>query len=147
MQPWLVHLHLICDLETIMRIHTITILAAAACLLTSCMMVFDNMNDALERGVAVGGTVIDEQDNPIPGIEITMTSYSVSNKNSVKYSATNISAKDGSYSVAILENDPGDFFRITATDPKGVYKDGGIDYIEWDGKVNFLKGQTIVMSK
>gem|GEM_PF-4993605 len=135
-----------------MKKYTALLLTAVALLLSSCMAMepadkngFDGSGDT---AVTVSGTIIDAADNsPLAGIQVTMYSYDMQDTEASKSSASCTSDANGNYIVTIEHNFPGDFFRITATDPAGLYTSKGIEYISWDGKVNIFRSQNIVMNK
>ncbi|MCQ2136198.1 MAG: hypothetical protein MJY67_04700 [Bacteroidales bacterium] len=104
------------------------------------------------RELTVTGTVFDLQSkDAISGIKIEMASFARKDKGRTNplMSVESESGPDGYFSVTMPTRNNTDFYAIIAIDvdgeENGEYKTGGIDAIEWDGRMNLIPGQDIFL--
>lgn len=132
---------------------TVIVAAAAWIAAAACMkMSFDSIPTSNE--LTVTGNVYDiDSHAPIKGIRIVMTSSPHTGGGSAdeSMSVETLSNADGYFSVTIPRISPKEDYSIKAEDidgsENGEYLPGGIDAIEWDGRINLIPGQSIFLKK
>lgn len=130
----------------------INIIAMAVALLATASCMKTALGTPASRELTVTGTVFDLQSKAaVSGIKIEMASFARKDKgrNNPLMTVESKSGPDGYFSVTMPTRNNTDFYAIIAVDvdgeENGEYKTGGIDAIEWDGRMNLIPGQDIFL--